>query len=269
MLTRVALIGENDKRLESLASALAEKGVDVARPTAGEALPSGTCAVVSEGADPEAVAAAALSAGAWSEEIIDLLAEAIDCREGFFVGSSKRLKDHATRFAQTLGLSANDGFILERSACIRDIGKIRIPNQVLLKEGVLTYDEWVLLQQHPEIGAAITERSGGLKDTADVVRSHHECFDGDGYPRGLEGERIPFLARALKIIDVYCAMTSPRHYREGHSSHAEAIEYLRSERGKHYDPTLVDCFIDKEVGQPDVAEADAPESDIAPSTPHE
>jgi putative two-component system response regulator len=88
-----------------------------------------------------------------------------------------------------------------------------------------------------------------LSDTAPIIRTHHECFDGTGYPDGLEGERIPLLGRMMKILDVYCAMTSPRHYRKGHATHEQAVQHLKSERGKHFDPKLVDTFIEKEVGQ--------------------
>ena len=93
--------------------------------------------------------------------------------------------------------------------------------------------------------------SEALKDTAEVVLTHHECFDGTGYPRGLEGEEIPRLGRIMKIADVYCAMTSPRPYRAGHSTHEEALEHLQEERGKHFDPELVDVFIDAKVGKTD------------------
>lgn len=254
MLTRLAFVGANDELCQSLTKASQGKDLQVVSMLPGGNVPLGATAVAADGADTDALVNVALTIGAWNEQLLDLLAEAIDCREGFFIGSSRRVKEHASRFAEALSLSPDERFSLERSACVRDIGKLKIPNQVLLKEGVLTYDEWVLLQQHPEIGGEIVERTAGLKDTAEVVRFHHECFDGDGYPRGLEGGQIPHLARVMKIIDVYCAMTSPRHYREGHSSHDEAIEYLRSERGKHYDPELLDVFIERQVGRPDIVE---------------
>ena len=90
----------------------------------------------------------------------------------------------------------------------------------------------------------------GFQDTADIVRRHHECYDGDGYPDRLEGDAIPYLARVVKVIDVYCAMTSPRHYREGQASHDEALEHIKSEHGKHFDPELVDVFLKDDLGVP-------------------
>ena len=182
-----------------------------------------------------AAVAAALTLAEWNEELLQLLASAMDSREGFAPGNSMRLMDFSGRFAQALGLSAEDRLTLERGALVRDIGKIRIPNEVLLKAGVLTYDEWRLLQEHPHQGAEMLAQIPALRDTADIVQNHHECYDGDGYPDGLEGEAIPYLARIMKVLDVYCAMTSKRHYRKGFATHQEAVEHLRSERGKHFD----------------------------------
>jgi putative two-component system response regulator len=88
-----------------------------------------------------------------------------------------------------------------------------------------------------------------FQDIEDIVRCHHECFDGDGYPNGIEGEAIPYLARIMKILDVYCAMTSPRIYREGHATHTDAIAHLREEAGKHFDPVLTKAFIAGKVGK--------------------
>jgi len=250
MVRRIAVIGGTDSLNDSLRAAARRRNVEVLAMAPDADLPPGTAAVIAGEDAAEAALDAAAAIGDWSDHVLDLLAESIDCREAFFMGSSLRVKEHATRFARALGLSSADQSILERGACVRDVGKIKIPNGVLLKEGVLNYDEWVLLQQHPEIGAEIVRQLPGLRDVVAVVRHHHECYDGDGYPQGLEGDQIPYLARAMKIIDVYCAMTSPRHYRAEHSTHEDTIEYLNSERGKHYDPDLLDVFVAREVGQP-------------------
>ncbi|MBN2308054.1 MAG: HD domain-containing protein, partial [Candidatus Hydrogenedentes bacterium] len=152
-------------------------------------------------------------------------------------------------FGKALKLSADDQLLLERAALVRDVGKLKIPNRILLKDSVLTYDEWSMLRKHTRLGASLLEGTPALKDTADIVRRHHCCYDGTGYPDGLEGEQIPYLARVLKILDVYCAMTSPRHYREGSSTHKQALAHLRAERAKHFDPELVDVFIKSRVGK--------------------
>ena len=90
---------------------------------------------------------------------------------------------------------------LERGAFLRDIGKLRVPNDILLKDGVLTYDEWVTLQQHTSFGAEMVEQLDGLKDTANIIRYHHECFDGSGYPHRLAERAIPAEARLLAAAD--------------------------------------------------------------------
>jgi len=182
-----------------------------------------------------------------SNSILLMLSEAIDCRESFVPGGSQRLLDHAAKFAVALELSKSDQVILERSALLRDIGKLQIKNEVLLKNGLLTYDEWELIHRHPHIGADIVKGMEGFTDLEPIIRHHHETWDGDGYPDKLEGDAIPYLARALKIIDVYCAMTSPRPYRDNVHAKDGALEHIASEKGKHFDPEMVDVFLDNDI----------------------
>ena len=250
MLTRIAAVGINDDFMEAARNAAGQEDVEVVPLTPDGAIPPGTTALLAGTEDVGSALSAAMAAGESGRRVMMLLAEAIDCREGLEPGSSERVVEHATRFARVLGLPPGERSAFERAALLRDIGKLRISNDVLLKSGALNYDEWVLLQRHPEIAGELLTDVAILRDTADIVRHHHECFDGDGYPAGLEGDAIPRLSRALKIIDVYCAMTSARHYREGHSSHEDAIQHIVSERGKHFDPELVDRFVDGEVGRP-------------------
>jgi HD-GYP domain-containing protein (c-di-GMP phosphodiesterase class II) len=139
---------------------------------------------------------------------------------------------------------------LERAALMRGLGKMRLSNEVLLKKDVLTYDEWHTLQQHARFGAEIAESTPGLEDLAPAIRTFHENFDGTGYPDGLEGEAIPLAGRILRLVDVFCAMTSPRHYRSGHASVPQALDHLREEAGKHFDPALVTAFTDHDIGRP-------------------
>lgn len=250
MLKHIALIGGEKKLYKALEEASKGRGVIPVSISSGQELPPNTVAVVSTKGSV-ALVEAALELGARQEQILYLLGEAVGSRESFEPESARRIKDHGTRFAEALELSVDDQLSLERGALIRDIGKLKIPNEVLLKDGTLDYDEWTLLQKHTHMGADLVREIPNLKDTEEIVRRHHECYDGDGYPDRLEGEEIPLLARVVKIIDVYCAMTSPRHYREGHASHKEAIEHLRSERDKHFDPKLVDIFVKKKVGRTD------------------
>ncbi len=209
-------------------------------------LPDAVDAVVRAGASAEEMRAVE-DLAARHIAVIELLADAIDSREQFNPGSSMRVLDHAGRFADELGLTGTDRIALERGALLRDIGKLRVPNDVLLKHSLLSYDEWRLLQAHTVFGADLVTSVPGLGFVAPIARHHHENFDGTGYPEGLEGDRIPLLARVVKIIDVYCAMTSPRVYRATVASREEAFEHLTEERGKHFDPELLDLFTSKNI----------------------
>jgi HD-GYP domain-containing protein (c-di-GMP phosphodiesterase class II) len=250
MLKHIVLIGDNASLRKAVESRIEPGEAEVVLWEAGTPLPPLAGAIVARSADAEAAAEAALQLCAREEQFLNLLADAIDSREDFPAGSSQRVRDHATRFAKAIGLSAADQLTLERGALVRGIGKLHVPTKVLLKDSVLTYDEWDLLQKHTTIGADLVSTIDALQDTADVVRRYHCCYDGTGYPDGLEGDEIPLLGRAMRILDVYCAMTSPRHYREGHASHEEALAHLNDESGKHFDPELVKMFVDAGIGQP-------------------
>lgn len=249
MLKRIAVVGKLKSTCESLVKKRKLKDFDLVEAKPKKPLPPASVAVIGDEDSAGAVLDLALSAGRRQEELLELLAEAVDCREEIMAGSSLRVRDHASRFAKAMRLNAEDTLILERASLVRGVGKLKIPNKVLLKDSMLTYDEWSMLQQHTNIAADMLVKVDALKDVAEVVRRHHCSYDGTGYPDGLEGEKIPFLARALRIIDVYCAMTSPRHYREGQTSHKDALAHLRSEKGKHFDPDLVDVFIKSRVGR--------------------
>ena len=249
MIKRIAVVSDGDSFYEAVVEAAKEQEAQVVRATGADAAPAGTAVVLAGGGDASKALKTALACAAQGEGLLCLLAEAIDCRESFSPGSSLRVRDHAMRFADALGLSEDDRFTLERGALVRDIGKLKVPNNILLKGGLLTYEEWDVLHKHPHFGADAVQEVGALRDTVDIVRRHHECYDGTGYPDGLEGEAIPFLARVMRILDVYCAMTSERHYRNGFSTHDEAIEYIQEEKGKHFDPDLAQVFIDAQVGR--------------------
>ncbi|MBX3180423.1 MAG: HD domain-containing protein [Candidatus Hydrogenedentes bacterium] len=247
MLKRIAVAGTEtvDK---ALAAEAAEQGLQLKPMPLGAALPPGSGATLAP-AEPSSLAAAAAMALA-HDSLLVLLAEAVDSREGLVMGSSERLRDHATRFSKALGLNADEQFSLERGALLHDVGKILLSNEVLLKKAVLDYEDWLLLQAHTTMGADLLLEHQIHADVADIVRYHHECWNGEGYPKNLEKGAIPLLARIMKVLDVYCSMTSPRHYRSGHASHEEAIKHLKEERGERFDPELVDAFLKSDVGRP-------------------
>lgn len=247
MRTRIAVVGVKEKALASLRAEAeaADAGITVLAP--GADLPTDAGAVLA--ADPVAGLPAALAACAAHARLLVLFSESLGAREGHVWGSAARVLAHATRMAAALGLDPAERSRLERAALLRGVGKLRVSNDILLKKSVLDYDEWLAIQHHPEQGAALLREADLCADVADIVRAHHEYYDGTGYPDKIERDAIPLLARALNVIDIYCAMTSPRHYRTGHATHEQAVEHLKSERGKHFDPAMVDAFLEHRVGE--------------------
>ena len=247
MLKRVALVEGDGAPAHGVLKALKEAGLSSVTLHPTQDLPPGAAAAAP--ADDRAVGVVPWLAELCQrqESVLGLLADALDCREGLAPGESRRVLAHATLFGEALQLSPSDQSTLERGALLRDLGKMRIPNEVLLKTGPLSYEEWKLLQGHTTLGAEIAGETPALTDIADIMLRHHECYDGDGYPGRLEREAIPHLARIVKIVDVFCAMTRTRLYRQGRASVEEAIEHLRDERGKHFDPELVDVFLREKI----------------------
>ncbi|MGC8737167.1 MAG: HD-GYP domain-containing protein [Candidatus Hydrogenedens sp.] len=207
------------------------------------ALPSGVMMTIAQSSRIDTVIDIMNIAKNEYDSLFYLISDAIDAREGIPLGGAKRMVKIAKEIGKVLDLTENQLWILEHGCVLRDIGKLRISNEILLKKTVLTYDEWVLLKSHVHIGAHILKEYNIFPELAELIASHHECYDGDGYPEGLEGEQIPFLSRILKVLDVYCAMTSRRNYRTGVASREEALEYLLEERGKHFDPQIIDAFM--------------------------
>ncbi len=248
MIKRIAVLNADGALCQALSSAAQGRDAIIVAVPPGETPPPGAVMLATGSAPAETALNAALAAGAEPEGLLVLLADAVACREGIPEGSSERVRCHASRFARALGLSMEDQFSLERAALLRDIGKIRIPNDILLKKSVLDYDEWTLLHSHAALGAELLAERGLFCDVLDAVRYHHECYDGTGYPEHLEKDAIPLPARIMKILDVYCAMTSPRHYRPTSYTHEDAVVHLNNERGKHFDPRLVDVFIEAGIG---------------------
>lgn len=143
--------------------------------------------------------------------------------------------------ARRLGLPVEQCHKLYLAADAHDIGKIGIPDSVLMKKGSLTEEEWVIMKQHPELGARILMKSPSLEAVAEVVRCHHERYDGKGYPYGLTGPQIPLEARIISVCDSIDAMKSRRVYRDSLPDEV-CREEIRKNIGKMYDP-LVASFV--------------------------
>ena len=156
-----------------------------------------------------------------------------------------RMSHFSRIIALAAGFSEEDADEILHAAPMHDVGKIGIPDAVLQKPGKLDAQEWQIMREHPEIGAQIIgDHDASLLQMARrIALSHHEKWDGTGYPKGLAGEDIPVEGRIVAIADVFDALTSQRPYKEAWPVQ-KAVDLIRSERGKHFDPQLVDCFLD-------------------------
>ncbi len=155
-----------------------------------------------------------------------------------------RMSHFAREIALAAGMGVADADELLNAAPMHDIGKIGIPDAVLLKPGKLNPDEWLVMQQHARIGAEIIgdDNSSLLQLAQCIALCHHEKWDGSGYPQGLVGAAIPLAARIVALADVFDALTSKRPYKQPWSVTA-AVDYINAQSGKHFDPELVDCFM--------------------------
>jgi len=165
----------------------------------------------------------------------------VEARDSYTRSHSERVTRYALRMAERMGLPAADMDAIRFGGFLHDIGKIGVRDTVLLKPGRLTEEEFAEIHRHPEIGDAIVRPLRLLAKEREIIRFHHERFDGKGYPDGLRGEEIPVLARILAVADAYDAMTSNRPYRT-RRTHAFALEELRRCAGTQFDPQVVSAF---------------------------
>lgn len=173
---------------------------------------------------------------------IEAMGDALDMRDEETEGHSKRVTAYTVAIGRAMKLSASELKTLARGAFLHDIGKIAIPDSILLKPGKLTADEMAVMQGHCEQGYRIVRKIPFLADAAELVLSHQEAFDGSGYPRGLRGTEIPLGARIFSIADTLDAITSDRPYRRGRSF-AQAITEIEQCAGTQFDPAIVDTFL--------------------------
>ena len=170
-----------------------------------------------------------------------VLGDALELRDQETMGHTQRVVSLAVSLGEALGLGSEDLLHLQWGAYVHDLGKIGVPDAVLRKPGPLSPDEWRLMQRHPEQGFNLLQRLFFLSRSLDVVRYHHERFDGGGYPLGLKGEEIPLLARIFAVADAFDAMTNDRPYRRALPTE-DAMSELRRHRGRQFDPRVVDAL---------------------------
>uniref|UniRef100_A0A7V5XFN9 Response regulator n=1 Tax=Thermodesulfobacterium geofontis TaxID=1295609 RepID=A0A7V5XFN9_9BACT len=179
-----------------------------------------------------------------SLEIIYRLAKAAEFKDKYTGFHIQKIGFYSTKIAEHLGLSKEQIELIKYSSPLHDIGKLKIPDHILLKPGPLSKDEWEIMKTHTTMGAKILEGSKikYLKAAEKIALLHHEKWDGTGYPYGLKGKKIPLFARIVSIVDVFDASTSDRPYRKAFSVE-EAFEIIKNESGKHFDPELVEVFL--------------------------
>ena len=168
---------------------------------------------------------------------------ALDMRDKETEGHTQRVTKLTERLARSMGIDGDELLQIRRGALLHDIGKMAIPDGILLKPGKLTDDERLLIQQHPLYAYEMLCPIDFLLPAIDIPYCHHEKWDGSGYPRGLSGEDIPFSARIFPVIDVWDALISDRPYRKG-LPQDEVRQYIHADSGKHFDPRVVDAFFE-------------------------
>jgi putative nucleotidyltransferase with HDIG domain len=174
---------------------------------------------------------------------LSALVHALDAREHETSDHSQRVLRYTVAIARKMGIAENQIEDIGRGALLHDIGKIGVPDSILLKPGPLTAAEWVEMRRHPDVGYRILESIDFLRPAAQIVLAHQERFDGGGYPRKLKGEDIPLGARVFMIADTLDAMTSDRPYRKAASFAAARAEIARC-AGTQFDPQCVKAFAD-------------------------
>ena len=170
------------------------------------------------------------------------LVEAVEQRDGHVAGHCERLAGLSVLVGMAMGLEQPDLWHLYHAGYLHDIGKIGVPDSILLKPGKLTAQEWEVMRDHPARGEEICRYLTALEPVLPAIRFHHERWDGTGYPDGLRGEQIPLLARVLQVTDIYDALVNPRPYKPAFTGH-RALEILQEETARGWrDPDIVRGF---------------------------
>ncbi len=176
-----------------------------------------------------------------STAAMESLSATVDARDAYTAGHSRRVQELALAIGRELNLSKAELDLLGHAALFHDIGKLAIPDAILLKPATLTHDEWDLMQRHAEEGARIIDRLGFLQDAVPAIRHHHERFDGTGYPDGLKGQDIPLGARIIHVADALDSMLTTRIYRAARPAQ-EAMEELKRAAGSQFCPRCVEAL---------------------------
>jgi putative two-component system response regulator len=177
-----------------------------------------------------------------AELVLFSLARSIESKDPYTHGHCERLSEFSSDLGTELGLPEDHITALRRAGVVHDVGKVAVPDAILLKPGGLTEEEWKIMREHPVVGERICAPLKSFRLVTPVIRHHHEKFDGSGYPDGLRGEAIPICARVLQVVDVYDALTTERPYKKAFSSN-EALQTMKQEVAKGWwDPNIFEEF---------------------------
>ncbi len=167
---------------------------------------------------------------------------ALDLRDHETEGHTLRVADLTLKLARAMQVGETQLKAIRRGALLHDIGKMGVPDAILLKDGSLTDEEWAIMRRHPQFARDMLTPISYLRDALEIPYHHHEKWDGTGYPQGLKGNQIPLAARIFAVVDVWDALTNDRPYRKKWTEQ-KALEYILEQRGKHFDPQVVDVFL--------------------------
>ena len=177
-----------------------------------------------------------------SLQTVTTIANIIDARDNYTKGHSTRVADYTALLAYKLGMNKNEIEDIHSIALLHDIGKLGIPDSILNKPGKLTNEEYQVMKNHTVIGGNILKDMSMLKDIDLGAKYHHERYDGKGYPDGLKGEQIPYIARIISVADAFDAMTSDRVYRK-HLDSIIVVNELEKGKGTQFDPVIADAML--------------------------
>lgn len=201
------------------------------------------------------------------DAVIGSLTTALELDDDMRGDHIARVRQLAGVLAVEMGMRKGDVCLLQKAALLADCGKVEIAQGILTKPGALTEAEWAEMKRHPEFGYEFLAGIRHLRDCGDIVLSHHERFDGQGYPRGIKGENIPLGARIISVVDAYTAMTSDRPHRKK-MTHEMAIKEILRNSLTQFDPEVVRAF-QRCVDRGEIVDAVEPEDAPVPSRPME